>query len=232
MKQTDYGILLNRISYSENSLITTFFTEKSGIQKFIFLGGKKKVGNLFPLGIYELTFYKRPDSELGKINQAVLVNSMHNIFLNPIKSVIVFFVAEVLHQSLKSEEKDAGLFLFIKSEIAQLENENHLKSYPALFLLEFISHLGIRPHVEDEKSSFFDLEQGVFTTNPMNFEKTINSEASAVIRDCLLKSDNANSGLELHAKQVVSLLISYLTVHLPSFKGQKSLELAKEILES
>lgn len=103
MKQTDYGILLNRISYSESSLITTFFTENSGIQKFIFLGGKKKVGNLNPLGIYELTYYKRPDSELGKINQAELVNSMNNIFFNPTKSVIAFFVAEILYQGIKSE---------------------------------------------------------------------------------------------------------------------------------
>ncbi len=31
--------------------------------------------NLFPLGIYELTFYKRPDSELGKLNQAYVIAS-------------------------------------------------------------------------------------------------------------------------------------------------------------
>jgi DNA repair protein RecO (recombination protein O) len=230
MKQCDNGILLNRISFSENSMIATFFLENSGIQKFVFLGGKKKSGNLFPLGIYEVTYYKRPDSEMGKINQVELVNSMHSIFTNPFKSVIAFFVAEVLHQSIKSEEKDVGLFLFIKNEIAQLENENNLKSYPALFLLKYITHLGIRPHVEDENSSFFNLEQGVYTTNPMNFDKIINSEASSVIKDCLLERENAYLGLELHAKQVVSLLISYLTVHLPNFKGQKSLELAKEIL--
>ena len=113
MKQSDYGILLNRISYSENSLITTFFTEKSGIQKFIFLGGKKKAGNLFPLGIYELTYFKRPDSELGKLNQAILDNSMNDIFFNPVKSVIAFFVSEILYQGIKSEEKDSELFSFI-----------------------------------------------------------------------------------------------------------------------
>jgi hypothetical protein len=64
----------------------------------------------------------------------------------------------------------------------------------------------------------------------MNLDKIINSEASTVIKDYLLERENASLGLELHAKQVVSLLITYLTVHLPNFKGQKSLELAKEIL--
>jgi DNA repair protein RecO (recombination protein O) len=230
MKQTDIGILLNRISYSENSLIATFFTEKSGIQKFIFLGGKKKSGNLFPLGIYELTFYKRPDSELGKINQAVLVNSMHNIFLNPIKSVIVFFVAEVLHQSLKSEEKDAELFLFINNEINQLEREEQLKVYPALFLLKLITYLGIKPHVENVNSQYFDLEQGVFTSNPTNLDKSINSSASRAIRDYLLENEHNTELLQANGKEVISILIAYLAIHLPSFKGQKSLELVRDIL--
>jgi DNA repair protein RecO (recombination protein O) len=230
MKQTDIGILLNRISYSENSLIATFFTEKSGIQKFIFLGGKKKSGNLFPLGIYELTFYKRPDSELGKINQAVLVNSMQNIFLNPIKSVIVFFVAEILYQSIKTEEKDAELFLFINNEINQLESEEQLKVYPALFLLKLITYLGIKPHVENVNSQYFDLEQGVFTSNPTNLDKSINSSASRAIRDFLLENEHNTELLQANGKEVISILIAYLTIHLPSFKGQKSLELVRDIL--
>jgi DNA repair protein RecO (recombination protein O) len=230
MKQSDYGILLNRISYSENSLIATFFTEKSGIQKFIFLGGKKKAGNLFPLGIYELTYYKRPDSELGKLNQAVLDNSMNDIFFNPVKSVIAFFVAEILYQGIKSEEKDTKLFSFINQEINNLENQKEVRTYPALFLLNFISHLGIKPHVEEFNSHYFDLEQGVFVTSPSNLEKTVHSNASEAIRISLIATDNYHELLQEHAKDVVSILIAYLTIHLPNFRGQKSLELAKEIL--
>ncbi|MFM7668741.1 MAG: DNA repair protein RecO [Bacteroidota bacterium] len=231
MKQSDYGILLNRISYSENSLIATFFTEKSGIQKFIYLGGKKKSGNLFPLGIYELTYYKRPDSELGKLNQAVLDNSMNDIFFNPVKSVIAFFVAEILYQAIKSEEKDIELFSFINQEINNLENQKEVRIYPALFLLNFISHLGIKPHVEDSNSHYFDLEQGVFVTSPSNLEKTVHSNASEAIRGFLIETENYSELLQENAKEVVSILIAYLTIHLPNFKGQKSLEFAREILD-
>jgi len=231
MKQSDYGILLNRISYSENSLIATFFTEKSGIQKFIFLGGKKKAGNLFPLGIYELTYYKRPDSELGKLNQAVLDNSMNDIFLNPVKSVIAFFVAEILYQGINSEEKDTELFSFINQEINNLENQKEVRIYPALFLLNFISHLGIKPHVEDSNSHYFDLEQGVFVISPSNLEKTVHSNASEAIRGFLIETENYSELLQENAKEVVSILIAYLTIHLPNFKGQKSLEFAREILD-
>lgn len=231
MKQSDYGVLLNRISYSENSLIVTFFTEKSGIQKFIFLGGKKKAGNLFPLGIYELTFYKRPDSELGKLNQADLDNSMNDIFFNPIKSVLAFFVAEILHQAIKSEEKDTELFSFINQEINNLENQKEIRIYPSLFLLNLISHLGIKPHVEDPDSRYFNLEQGVFSASPSNFDKSVHSNATIAIRDFLIGTESHEELLRVHAKEVVSILIAYLTIHLPNFKGQKSLEFAKEILD-
>ncbi len=230
MKQTDNGILLNRITYSDNSLITTFFTEKSGIQKFVFLGGKKKSGNLLPLGIYELTYYKRPDSELGKINQVVLVNSMNSIIATPLKSVITFFISEILYQSIKSEEKDAGLFVFITNEILLLENESHLKTYPALFLLKYISFLGIKPHIEDDNAMFFDLEQGVFTLNPLKLDRSISSNASVVIRNWLLEKEDINQSLEANSKEVVSILLAYLAIHIPNFKGQKSLELVREIL--
>jgi DNA repair protein RecO (recombination protein O) len=230
MKESDYGVLLNRISYSENSLVATFYTEKSGIQKFIFPGGKKKAGNLFPLGIYELTYYKRPDSELGKINQALLVNSMQNIFINPLKSVIAFFVAEILFQSIKSEEKDSELFAFITFEINQLEEEEYFKIYPALFLLKFISHIGIKPLVENNDSEYFDLEQGVFTSNPANLNKTVMSHSSKAIRNFLLETEDYHELLSINTKEVVSILITYLGIHLPNFKGQRSLELVRDIL--
>ena len=230
MKETDNGILLNRITYSDNSLITTFFTEKSGIQKFVFLGGKKKSGNLLPLGIYELTYYKRPDSELGKINQVVLVNSMHSIFANPLKSVITFFISEILYQSIKSEEKDAGLFVFITNEILLLENESHVKAYPALFLLKYISFLGIKPHIEDDNAMFFDLEQGVFSSNSLKLDRSLSSNAILVIRNWLLEKEDVNYNLEANSKEIVSILLAYLAIHIPNFKGQKSLELVREIL--
>ena len=40
MKTSDKGFLLHRISYSESSLILVFYTQKQGLAKFIFKGGK------------------------------------------------------------------------------------------------------------------------------------------------------------------------------------------------
>lgn len=230
MKQTDFGILLHRISYSESSLITTFYTKTGGIQKYIFLGGKKKSGNLFPLGIYEITFYRRPDSELGKLNEVNLLSSIQEILNNPTKTVISFFIAEILHQTLKTDEADFELYNYIQTEINQLSEEEDSQLFPCLFLLRFIGYLGITPLVTNSSDDYFDLAQGEFTSNPKNHFQSISSISICHIRDYFLTNEINRDEFVKNRKEIVSILINYLTLHIPNFEGHKSLDLAKEIL--
>ncbi|MFY7943298.1 MAG: recombination protein O N-terminal domain-containing protein, partial [Crocinitomicaceae bacterium] len=67
MKQKSIGILITKKNYSESSLILSFYTEESGLTSFIFKGAKKKKLPVFYLGIYEITYFKRPESNLGII---------------------------------------------------------------------------------------------------------------------------------------------------------------------
>jgi DNA repair protein RecO len=221
MKQSDTGILLHRISYSETSLITVFYTQHHGIQKYIFQGGKKKAGNLSPLGIYELTYYRRPDSELGKLNEVQLLEPMHGIFASPIKLVIAFFIADVLHQSLKTDLADEPLFQFLVSSIHTLNEDSNPQFFPATFLLSYIVHLGFSPLIEDKDAHYFDIQQGIFTNSPRNIVSTLQSDAAHIIRDYM-------EGLQ--TKEIVSILVTYLSFHIPNFKGEKCLSLAKEIM--
>jgi DNA repair protein RecO (recombination protein O) len=230
MKQTDFGILLHRLSYSENSLITTFFTKSHGTQRFIYQGGKKKAGNLFPLGIYEITFYHRPDSELGKLIQSDVSAMIQQILSNPVKSVISFFLAEVLKQSLTTSQEDPALFEFLEKQIIQLSNDEDVSFFPSLFLLNYIEHLGISPLVTDESAEYFDLSQGIFTSNPSQFSNTVNSTASQIIKAYLTNNNIVKEKFHIHRKEIVSILIGFLTLHIPNFKGEKCLEMAKEIL--
>ena len=230
MKQTDSGILLHRISYSETSLITTFYTQHHGIQKYIFQGGKKKAGNLSPLGIYELTYYRRPDSELGKLNQVQLLVPMHAIFASPIKLVIAFFIADVLHQSLKTDIPDEPLFQFLMSSIHILNEDSNPQFFPATFLLSYIVHLGISPLIEEKDANYFDIQQGIFTNSPRNIVSTLQSDAAHIIRDYMEGIEIQELDFKKQTKEIVSILVTYLSFHVPNFKGEKCLSLAKEIM--
>ena len=230
MKQTDSGILLHRISYSETSLITTFYTQNHGIQKYIFQGGKKKSGNLSPLGIYELTYYRRPDSELGKLNQVQLIEPMYGIFASPIKLVIAFFIADVLHQSLKTDIPDEPLFQFLMSSIHILNEDSNPQFFPATFLLSYIVHLGISPLIEEKDANYFDIQQGIFTNSPRNIVSTLQSDAAHIIRDYMEGIEIQELDFKKQTKEIVSILVTYLSFHVPNFKGEKCLSLAKEIM--
>jgi DNA repair protein RecO len=230
MKQSDTGILLHRISYSETSLITVFYTQHHGIQKYIFQGGKKKAGNLSPLGIYELTYYRRPDSELGKLNEVQLLEPMHGIFASPIKLVIAFFIADVLHQSLKTDLADEPLFQFLVSSIHTLNEDSNPQFFPATFLLSYIVHLGFSPLIEDKDAHYFDIQQGIFTNSPRNIVSTLQSDAAHIIRDYMEGLEIQEVDFKKQTKEIVSILVTYLSFHIPNFKGEKCLSLAKEIM--
>ena len=157
MKQTDKGILINRISYGDSSFIVTVYTLEKGIQKFIFQGAKKKKVPIYPLLIAEITYYKRPDSELGKLTAVEAKNHLQELSFDPIKSVISFFIADVLLKCLKHEYEDSELYFFLESFIQAINDADDLSHFPIHFLTEFSKHLGICPNVLDENPRYFNL---------------------------------------------------------------------------
>lgn len=233
MKQTDQAILLNRISYSETSLILTFYTLKNGIQKFLFQGGKKKAHQLFPLGISEIIYYKRPDSDLGKLTAVENSCILNELPFNPIKSSIAFFIAEVLQKCLKTEEAEENLFLFLKEKIQELDKSQDLAFFPIEFLLDLSLYMGIYPNKEGNENKYFNVMEGIIE-NKIPTTGDIYYEGEAV--QLLSKIINAQNeiGLEINTKinrsKALEILIHYYQLHVPQFKELKSLEIIREIL--
>ncbi|MFM7643772.1 MAG: recombination protein O N-terminal domain-containing protein, partial [Sphingomonadales bacterium] len=62
MTSKDLGILLDKTAYSESSLVLHFYTLDKGYQSFLFKGALKKRKALNQLGLYELSFFRRPES--------------------------------------------------------------------------------------------------------------------------------------------------------------------------
>lgn len=231
MKKTAKAILLHRISYSESSLILTFYTFENGIQKFIFQGGKKKVNQLFPLALSEITYYKRPDSTLGKISSSDSYHPLSNLPFHPIKSTIAFFVAEVLLKCLQTEESEKAFYLFIEKEIINLDKEEDVSFFPILFLLKLSYHMGIYPNTVSEPFLYFNLMEGeIGSIKPIG---DIFHEGNAVN---LLSKLIANQTIDKEdfSKQIrndaLQILIQYFQIHIPKFNQLNSLEVIREIL--
>lgn len=225
MKENDVGIFLQRTSYSESSVIVSYFTRNHGFQKFIFRGAKKKSSHLFPLNIQELVYFRRPESDLGNLNSAESTMEVQNIPFDPIRSSIAYFLAEVLQKCLTHTEKDAHLFSFLHQQIELLDKEDNLSLFPSKFLLQLTFHLGIEPHILDENSNTFNLADGEFHRNH-TADPNCSENATLIILE-LLKGETpkVNNGLR---KEVLNALIVYYRFHIDHFGNLKT----KDIIES
>lgn len=224
MKQTDYGIFLHRIPYSESSLIVSFYTLEGGIQKFIFQGAKKKNALLFPLNICELTFYRRQDSELGKLTHSQPAHALDGIFSNPLKGTIAFFMADVLKQTLRTNQAEPEVYAFLEQKILELNETTDVKLFPLRFLAAYTEWIGIAPHIEDG-AKYFSLAEGEFHSDFRPGELGIEGELSQALYELFEGQAEIRQ-----RKALLNTLLEYYRMHTPGFNVQQSLEIVTAVL--
>ncbi len=228
MKQTDTGIILHKINYSESSLILTLYTRNNGLQRYIFQGGKKKHSAVFPMSHVEFTYYSRPDSELGKMTEASSTGISVEIPFHPLRSSIAFFLADVLRQCLKTEQKDVSLFEFLEKKIELLNREDQLGSFPHETLTQLTHHLGLMPNVEP--GDYFLLQEGSFSEHHAFDQTAEKGEAVDAFR-MLLLNEIPQPFHSVQRKQTLNLILRYYNLHVPNFNVERSLEVLREIME-
>ncbi len=228
MKESETGILLNRIAYSETSLILTFYTQSSGIQKYIFQGGKKKAAFLSPLAVCEMQTYGRPDSDLKKISQLEIALVCHGIQGNPLRSAVAFFMAEVLAKCLRASQQDASLFQFLVTQIQLLDESTRLSAFPLQFLLGLSHHLGIEPQLASENPQFFDLEEGEIGSFLNRQHACYSGEAVALLVALLTETEVDST--KAQRREAFEIMLRYYSMHLPSFGKLKTTEVIEETL--
>lgn len=227
MKIVDEGILLRKINHSETSLITTIYTQKHGTQIFYFQGGKKKASVLFPLSHLELVYYHRADSEMNKLTQAVTIQASEIPF-HPIKATVAYFIADVLFQSLKTNQADEFLFQFIVKQITAINQQENLSVFPLTFLIQLSMFLGIEPQIEDEDAQFFDLQEGEIKQQKSNSTTMQHGKHIQLIASLYLQ--NKSEYNFSHQREAFQVMLKYYEIHVPGFNVNKSLQILKDIL--
>lgn len=225
MKQSDNAILLHRISYSDTSYIVTFYTQKSGIQKFIFQGGKKKTNNVFPLNYCEITFYRRNDSELGKLTHVDSNIPLLAIYSNPIKSSIAFFLVDVLKQTLQTNQPEPHLFLFLVEQIKNLNVADNIANFPIQFLAKFTEFIGISPELT-VNPRYFSMIEGEFHSEIRLGEVAVDGDLCTHLLNLFEGHDPPKEV----RKELLETLLHYYKIHSPKFNVANSLEIITAIL--
>lgn len=235
MKGIQHGILLRKFNYSETSLILHFYTLENGFQAYIFQGGKKKKGNLLQaLSMVEITAYRRPDSELGKITEINASFVPQNIPFHPIKSSLVFFIAEVLSHVLQNNSEDEKLYRFLEREVKWLDIATELTNYPLWFLLKLTEQVGIGINITDRNGRIFDLQEGLISNHTPSSHLFVNDEVVTILKEILKFEKSELLAFPIakkHRNRITELLIDYYRVHISGFKPLKSIEIIQEVFE-
>ncbi len=228
MKNTDRAILIHRSPYSNSSLITTFYTEQRGLQKFIFKGGKKKAYSLFPLAATELTFYGRNKDLL---NLTIVDSLFPTTFqFNPIKSSIAFFIAEVVQKCVIIEDADTNIFRLLQRYSFELNENDEVQLFPLQFLIDFSDVLGFLPLRENTDAKIFNIDTGRFQYSLSNNLRTFKGESIDLLIRLIEKSTLPFLPTKEVRDSAMNVYLNYFSVHIPKFTKLESLDILKEVL--
>jgi DNA repair protein RecO (recombination protein O) len=234
MKVVEKGIVIQRSSYSETSLLVTILTEMHGISTFLFQGGKKRHGNLLaPMAAVEFSYYRRNDSTLLKMTEARLLGKHSSVYFDPVKSGIAFFMAELIYRLIKPGHTEKKLFDAMLHEIEWLDHSDVLANYPVWILAEITRHLGITPSVDHRNPDVFDMLGGRLTTVLPNHPTYLQGSWVHWLESAIEDDKNQFLSMQIPRNERLLMLdawMDYFKCHLSGVREIKSLEIMREVL--
>ncbi|MBI9036713.1 MAG: DNA repair protein RecO [Bacteroidales bacterium] len=234
------GIVIQRIKYSETSLIVKIYTEIFGLQTYIVKGvrsRKSKIkSNVFQnLSLLDLVVSKKEKSKINFLTEIRLAYQFTTIPFDIRKSSIVMFLNEILHKTIREEEPNQNLFDFLFNSIQLLDHQQKdFANFHLLFLIKLTKHLGFFPHQKQtEQFRYFDLTEGIFIKGIPIHQYYLNTELSLILNDLLNISFEKINELKIskiQRMQLLEKLIDYYKIHVENFKEIKSLAVLQTVL--
>lgn len=235
------GILLRTVKHSDSADIITLFTRQRGRMSLISRTGKSKSARmrhamLAPLAIIETEVNISESKDLNFLGQISTPHPWRNIYYDPTKSAMAFFLTDFLDKLLRTREEDLPLWHFLTKAIRTLdESDCPMANFHIAFLINLLPILGIAPDMESFRHDrYFDMRDGCFTDmRPLHFDKLLPREAAAI--PLLQRMNFRNfSKFKFNIEQrriLLQNLMRYYSIHLPVSENLKSLDILKELFD-
>jgi DNA repair protein RecO (recombination protein O) len=234
------GIVLKTTFYGDTSVVAQIFTEKFGIQSYLINGVRKakakvNMNMLQPLHLMEMVVYHKANSNLQRTKELRPSPIFRSIPYNIIKSTIVMFLNEVLYKSIRQQNTDEQLFNFIYNGISWFdETEGTSVNFHLAFLLKLTRFLGFAPSTQTKSDeSFFDLQEGAFSSLPPVHPYFIDKEDAALfISFFSTPFDKLDEILLSNANRraILDKILVFYTLHTASFGDIKSHQVLEDVL--
>lgn len=229
------AIVISSLKYQEKSLIVKCFTESDGLKSYFVhnafssRSASRKIAYFQPLSILEIEAVHKNKGTLETFKEIRLATPYTSIATDIIKSTIAIFLSEVLHHSIREEEKNENLFSYLETALMWFDHHDEVFNFHLILILGATKFLGFFPAKPEAGGNFFDMAEGTFSA--WQSLSAINEEETHLVKRLLqLKFDSDQkvfSGNE--RQQLLKLLLDYYALHLDGFRRPKSLDILHEV---
>ena len=229
------AIVLSVIKFQEKSLIVKCFTQSDGLISYFIQNAfstkkpNQKIAYFQPLNILEIEANHKNKGTLEHFKEVKLAYNYQNINTDIIKSSMVLFLSEVLHNSIFEEEKNENLFSYLETSLMWLDTHDVISNFHLIFLMQLTKFLGFYPQIHETDGAYFEMIDGVFS--PFQGTSCLNEHETQLLKKLLnLRFEDILKNFHKEERQVLlKILLDYYSIHLQGFKKPKSLEVLKEI---
>ncbi|WP_062057109.1 DNA repair protein RecO [Aquimarina longa] len=231
------AIVIHSLRYSEADLIVSLFTKTSGLRSYLIRGvlkskrGKIRASLFQPLTLLEIEAFHKNKGSLERIKDAKIKSVYTTLHTDLIKNSLVFFIAEVLKNSIQEEEANIDLFEYLETALIWLDTHNTIGNFHITFLIKLTQYLGFYPDVSHIEGAYFNLEEGVFQFSSSTMY-CVSGDQVTYFKKFLGTTFEDSMSVKLSKgirSELLTMLLVYFELHLYSFKKPKSLSVLHEI---
>lgn len=233
------AIALSSIKYSESSLIVKCFTLSAGIKSYLIKGIRTRKKNslnlaLFqPLTILEIDANHKNNGNLESLRSAKILHPYKTIPFDIYKNSIALFLSETLSKSIKEEEKNEALYLFIKNSMIWFDSSSNYINFHIHFIVKFLKFLGISPNESKINLKGFDMVNGAFSTS-LNNDNCMTGKVITYFKEFLGTNFDRNDltiSSSIERKELLEFLMKYMQIHLEDFRRPNSLNVMYDLFK-
>lgn len=229
------AIVISALKYQEKSLIVKCFTQSDGIKTYFVanaFASKKsmqKIAYFQPLTILEIEATHKNKGTLEYFKEIKMGYPFKTIHQNIVKSALVLFLSEVLHNCIKEEEQNEPFFDYLETALVWLDEHDEIANFHLILLLGMTRHFGFYPAVSNQEAPFFEMTEGVFTT--YHGLSCLSEHETVLFKKLIsLRFDSEAKLFVATERQILlKILVDYYAIHLDGFKKPKSLEVLGEV---
>ncbi len=231
------AIVIHSLRYAEADLIVTLYTRACGLRSYLLRGvlkskrGKIRASLFQPLTLLEIQAQHKDKGTLERIKEAKVHTVYNTLYTDPIKSSLVFFISEMIKNSVQEEESNTDLYEFLESSMLWLDTHSTIGNFHITFLTKLTKFLGFYPDVSSIEHLYFNMLEGVFQSVSTN-SYCIKGEHVIQFRKFLGTTFEASMDIKLSKmvrSDILAMLLVYFELHLHGFRKPKSLAVLNEI---